>query len=619
MLNKNNNIEDSHYREECFSMMTDLPNMGQLLVDEKNIIVYTNKWVCDISGSKHSKIMGKSLPTLFREQDRHTIIEAISSEGVREGLEVGIWTPEGKVKGVELTCVVRKNQNKKLKAYVTLQDISWHKDMECITRHAHEKLGKIEEMVDCGILVFNKENTIVFANQQAAKIVGCFSRDLSGMGINILFGREEWNSLQMLTEDLVDNRYRCVKINMLRFDGSIVPVQISLGTFHETPSRNQTYVVFRDLTSKIRIENELRKINKFLENVIHSSVDGIIAADIKGNIIIFNEGAERLLGYCAKDVIGKLHINTFYPQGIAKNIMRELRGESHGEVGKLPATQTVLIAKSGIRIPVNISAAIIYEREMEIATVGIFADLRERIEMQKQLDLTYQQLYQSDKLSSLGTLAAGVAHEINNPLNNISTTCQILLEDLEEELSVENLERLRWIEEHVYKASDIVRALLEFSREHEFRLEPINFQEVVDDTLKLIKGEIPSHIDIEVTLQDGLIIDLDKTRMGQALMNIIINGIHSMQEKGVLTIRGGIDPRSNLAEIIVKDTGTGISGEHMPHIFDPFFTTKPVGKGTGLGLSLSYKIIERHGGKISVRSRVGRGTQFSLEFPLSSR
>ena len=370
-----------------------------------------------------------------------------------------------------------------------------------------------------------------------------------------------------------------------------------------------------EISERLLVENELRNANEFLTKVIHSSVDGIIAADLKGNIIIFNEGAERLLGYRAKDTIGHVHITALYPPGMAKEIMRQIREAPHGAPGKLPTTPTTLIARDGEEIPVNISAAIVYKGEEEIASVGIFTDLRERLQMQERLDSSYRQLFQSEKLSSLGTLAAGVAHEINNPLNNVSLSCQILMEDMEVLRPDERNEQLQWIEKQVDKASDIVRVLLEFSREHSFKRNTVDLQEVVRDTLKMIKCEIPSRVEIRVELPEQLILDLDKTRMEQALMNLVINGIHAMGDEGVLTISGNFAPDLSAVILEVADTGGGIPEKDLLHIFDPFFTTKPVGKGTGLGLSLVYDIVTRHDGTISVASEPGKGTRFTIRLP----
>ena len=599
-------------------MVSALPNLGQIVVTTENSVAFANKWITDITGHPLTRIIGMDFFSLFRTRDQKAVTEALAGEGVREALGVGLITAQGHVKDVEMSCVVRGARQGNPKAYVVLQDVSWHKDMEGIAREAHEKLGKIEEMAGCGILVYDTNYRIEFANRLASRIACCPLQELVGTQFTRFFSAEDWNYLKDLhsSQPLKQNHCLSVKLPLRRPDGKTIPVEISLDLFQGSREENKTYAVIRDLTQRMRIEHELQKTNEFLKKVIHSSVDGIIAADMKGNIIIFNEGAERLLGYRAEEVHGRVHITKLYPPDMAKEIMRRLRGKKLGHQGKLPTTPTTLIAKSGERIPVNISASIVYEGEEEIATVGIFTDLRERIQMQRQLENTYRQLFQSEKLSSLGTLAAGVAHEINNPLNNISTSCQILIEDLKELIPGEHLERFQWIEEHVDKTKDIVRALLEFSREQEFEYRPVDFHDVVGDTLMLIKGEIPSHIELRVELPERLVLNLDKTRMEQALMNLVINGIHSMEGEGVLTIRGALSPDSHEAILEVEDTGVGIPRDNLALIFDPFFTTKEVGKGTGLGLSLTYDIIKRHGGTISVTSEVEVGTKFTIRLPL---
>ncbi len=236
--------------------------------------------------------------------------------------------------------------------------------------------------------------------------------------------------------------------------------------------------------------------------------------------------------------------------------------------------------------------------------------------MVTQLEANREQMIQTEKLSALGTLTSGVAHELNNPLSNISTSCQILMEETDERLPPYHRELLVSIEDQVLKARDIVRALLEFSREKEFELKPVELHAVVQDTLKLLKGDIPSHVEVRVEVPSGIVLGLDKARMEQALMNILMNGIQAMVTEGTLTIRGSADEESGLATLEVRDTGVGIPAEIIPRIFDPFFTTKEVGRGTGLGLSVTYGIIERHKGRIFVESEVGKGTVVTIQLPL---
>jgi two-component system NtrC family sensor kinase len=225
------------------------------------------------------------------------------------------------------------------------------------------------------------------------------------------------------------------------------------------------------------------------------------------------------------------------------------------------------------------------------------------------------QLVQSEKMASLGTLTSGVAHELNNPLNNISTSVQILLEELGDADLDYQKELLTETEGQIQRARDIVRALLEFSRKGSFSLKRVNFQEVVDGTLKLIKGEVPTNVQLTVEVADDIQGEMDPRRIEQVLINLILNGIQAMEDGGVLSIRARQESNEGGFCFEVSDTGNGIPPQDLSKIFDPFFTTKDVGKGSGLGLSVSHGIIDQHGGRIEVKSGVGRGTTFSVFLP----
>ena len=232
-----------------------------------------------------------------------------------------------------------------------------------------------------------------------------------------------------------------------------------------------------------------------------------------------------------------------------------------------------------------------------------------------ELDKRSEQLVQSEKMASLGTLTSGVAHELNNPLNNISTSVQILLEELEDKDLAYKKELLTETEGQIQRARDIVRALLDFSRERSFKLKKVKFSELVENTIKLIKGEIPTNVNLAVDVPVDIQGDMDPRRIEQVLINLILNGIQAMEQGGILSIRARWEKNNAGFCFEVSDTGNGIAPEDFSKIFDPFFTTKDVGKGCGLGLSVSHGIIEQHGGRIEVESKIGQGSKFTVFLP----
>jgi len=236
-----------------------------------------------------------------------------------------------------------------------------------------------------------------------------------------------------------------------------------------------------------------------------------------------------------------------------------------------------------------------------------------------ELEKRREQLVQSRKIASIGTLTAGIAHEINNPINNISLILESLLED---EQALDDAERRRLYQEamdQADRASEIVKNLLEFSRASHPRMEETRLEEVVDKTFRLVKNELDLHHIrfVKEVNCDFPPLQLDKGGLQQVLLNLFMNGIQAMEKGGERkeVIRAAETPAE--ARIDIVDTGPGISPEHISQVFDPFFTTKKVGVGTGLGLSVSYNIIKKSGGRMEVDSRPGQGACFSIFLPLA--
>ncbi len=257
-----------------------------------------------------------------------------------------------------------------------------------------------------------------------------------------------------------------------------------------------------------------------------------------------------------------------------------------------------------------------YEHIPKVSTGDVFDSLVTSLnEMIKELNHRNEQLIQNEKLASLGTLTSGVAHELNNPLNNISTSIQILLEELGDgDLEFER-QLLAETEGQIDRAKEIVKALLEFSRSGNFNLKQVNFRALVIQTLQLLKGEITSKVELDVQIPHTIKANLDVQRMQQVIINLVQNALHAMKDGGVLKIAAEKSEEDRTFSFTVSDTGKGIVQQDMAKIFDPFFTTKPVGEGSGLGLSISHGIIKQHQGKIEVQSRLNEGTTFKVILP----
>jgi PAS domain S-box-containing protein len=368
----------------------------------------------------------------------------------------------------------------------------------------------------------------------------------------------------------------------------------------------------RDVTRQKNLELTLKETEAFLEKVISGSPIAIVAADRYGTILLMNAAAEDLFGYTIAYAARNVSARELYPPGVASSIMRQL---TDGK-GKLPGVKTVIINAHGEAIPVELTASIVYEDGEEVATVGIYTDLREKLAVENQLKQTRTQLAQSEKMASIGQLAAGVAHEINNPLTGILFYAEMKLETMDPD-DPERSE-VAAVTEDVKRCKEIVRNLLAYSRQSSPTKDIIHLNDLVDQSLALVRDpKMFRNIEIVRAFSEQMmLVYVDRNQISQVIVNLVINAVSAMNQKGLLTLTTSRSKTNGKACLEVTDTGCGIAPEQLSKIFDPFFTTKPPGEGTGLGLSTAYGLIKENKGEIRVKQTGSDGTTFLLEFDL---
>jgi signal transduction histidine kinase len=249
----------------------------------------------------------------------------------------------------------------------------------------------------------------------------------------------------------------------------------------------------------------------------------------------------------------------------------------------------------------------------------------------RELEVRQGQLVRSEKLAALGTMLSGVAHELNNPLSNIGTSTQILAEEVGSGETAYQKQLIEQIDAETWRARHIVRSLLDYARDREFKREPILLATLVEETLRLMRGRIAGQATVNVSIPVDLEVPGDRQRLQQVLINLLSNALQALGEHGEITIEaypvdahcecgklvfGQCPGQLESIELTVRDNGAGIPADILPRIFDPFFTTKEVGQGVGLGLFIVFEIIEEHGGCIAVDSEPGKGTSFRIRLPL---
>ena len=385
--------------------------------------------------------------------------------------------------------------------------------------------------------------------------------------------------------------------------------------------------LYRSLERKVQ---EYERLKEFSENIVESINVGILAADLDDRVESWNSQIEKLTGVSRAAAVGRRLSELFSRELCDK--FEQVRGETgvhniykfvlQPEIRGLSSAAAVANGQANghangngtnvTPVPpshiVNLAIAPLVSKELhQIGRLIIFDDITDRDELERRL-------VQADKLSSIGLLAAGVAHEVNTPLAVISTYAQMLAKQVSGDEQKSRL--LEKIAKQTFRASEIVNSLLNFSRTSPTEFVDVDLNRVIRETLTLIEHQLQKNgVEVKLNLDPSL--EHAKGNAGklqQIFLNLFLNARDAMDNGGILVVKTWSD--DSLAHIEIADTGSGIAPENLARIYDPFFTTKAARKGTGLGLSVSYGIIREHGGAIEVDSEPGAGTRFHVELPL---
>ena len=358
----------------------------------------------------------------------------------------------------------------------------------------------------------------------------------------------------------------------------------------------------QELREKSMDFNDLRALQ---EHILKSIGSGILTMDLEGRITSWNPAAELITGYSYAEIRGRL-------QDVFGNNIKGLFGQTEDLKEHSFRFDGQIIKKDGNTAILGMAASLLRdEKDAVRGIILIFQDITKMVRME-------EQVRRQERLATVGSLAAGIAHEIRNPLASLSGSIQVLQGELD--LMGDNRHLMDIVVRETDRLNTIITDFLEYARPKTTQDDRIVLSSLLDETITLLKNskEFVDGIRINCNVDPMIALRGDARRMRQVFWNLLINSCQAMPNGGEMTIRANPfshgEEGSAWCEIVIADTGQGISSEHVAKIFDPFFTTK-IG-GTGLGLAIAYRIIEDHGGTIAVEAEEGRGTKFRILIPL---
>ena len=505
-------------------------------------------------------------------------------------------------------------KDNKLRGYV--------ENLEKLIRDTTEELEKRHELehnliqtsMD-GIIANDRQGNIIIFNEGAESIYG-YTREeaVSTIDVTQLYAEGVAKKIKKMiygSEYGGPGRLVNYEVEILTKNGESVPILLSAALLYEEGQEVATVGYFKNMREVKRLERELVKRYEFEHDLIQTSMDGIIANDRQGNIIIFNEGAHSIYGYTPEEALAGMSVTRLYPEGEARRIKKLTYGPEYGGPGRLVNYEAEVLTKNGESVPILLSATLLYEEGREVAMVGYFKDMRKVKRLEKEL-------IQRERLAAMGQATAGIAHGVKNILHAMKLGAFMVDKGFEKEKP--DLLRKGWnlVGKNMNRISRMTLDMLSYARSSPPARQSCSLNEIVAQVCELMvekarERQIDLVRDLDSTLPS---VSVDVEDIHSCLMNLVTNAIEAFPEssKGGLITVSSRDAGKAGVSLHVKDTGKGMTRELQEQIFKYLYSTKGA-RGTGLGLAITQKIIHEHGGTIEVDSTPNEGTCFTITLP----
>ncbi|SYZ71907.1 putative Histidine kinase [Candidatus Zixiibacteriota bacterium] len=632
---------DQFQAEERFQVIFDSINEGILMLDTEDFkILEANQKACEMFGYSSKEFLRvdttllHSGEALYNEEEFKTRLKN-SPDSRLQALAWRCRRKNGELFWVELNTKPATIGGKP-QLIISGHDITIRKRIQESLIESEARMRAMTDSAQDAIIIMDDSGNISYWNPAAEKILRYKSDEAIGKPLHYLLGpKRHHEAFEKAFATFVQTGQgnavgKTLELEAVRKDGNEIPIELSMSAMHIKGAWHAIGIM-RDISGRKKGEEALRESEEKFRIITDSAKDGIIMIDDEGKICLWNKAAISIFGFSNEEAVDQ---NLFRLLKVDQDpnwqkFRIDIDRSSIPEVGALEIAELQAISKNGLAVPVEVSVSTIKLKGKWVA-IAIVRDISE-------LQRNRSQLVQSEKLAAIGTLAAGVAHEINNPIGYISSNLNTLAKyalkikssfsnyapaDKEEAEQVSEIlddcaSAINESLEGAARVKKIVADLKSFSRIDRAEHEYANINEGIESTLNIVWNELKYKCKVE--RQFGQIPELYciPNQLNQVLMNLLVNAGQAITgESGLIQIRTWAD-QGNIF-ISVKDNGCGIPKENLSKIFEAFFTTKAVGKGTGLGLSLTYDIIKKHKGRIDVESEPGKGTEFIITLPLEN-
>jgi len=505
-------------------------------------------------------------------------------------------------------------KSNKLKAYVeNLEGLIKDTTEELQKRHELEH-NLIQTSMD-GIIANDRRGNIIIFNEGAERIYG-YTREeaVTSLHVTQLYSEGVARKIKKMIygpEFGGPGRLINYETEILTKQGKTRPILLSATLLYEEGREVATVGYFKDMHEVKRLERELVKRYEFEHDLVQTSMDGIIANDRQGNIIIFNEGAERIYGYTAEEALSGMSVTKLYAKGEAKRIKKITYGDDCGGPGRLVNYEAKALTKKGELVPILLSATLLYEEGEEVAMVGYFKDMR-------QIKRLESELIESERMAAMGRVTAGIAHGVKNILHGMKLGAFMVDKGLEKEKA--DLLRKGWnlVGKNINRISRMTLDMLSYARISPPLRKSCSLNDIVNEVCELMEEKAKER---QILLLRDLdpsvpLVEVDAEGIHSCLLNLVTNAIEAFPEPsrgGQITVSSR-DQAETGVSLQVKDTGRGMTKELQEQIFEYLYSTKGA-RGTGLGLAITQKIVREHGGTIQLESEPNKGSCFTILLP----